>query len=286
MSSSLTLAAALRDGIERLRASSDSARLDAEILLAAALGRPRSHLIAYADDILDAHAAARFENWLEQRAAGVPVAYLTGRKEFWSLDLEVTPAVLTPRPETELLVELALEWLPANRAVRVLDLGTGSGAIALAIARERPWAQVIATDRSGAAIEVARRNAARLNLANVTFLCGDWYEPLTAAGMEPRFDVIVSNPPYIAADDAALATPELHAEPLTALTSGPTGLEALEQIARGALHHLQPRGWLAVEHGADQGPAVGGLFSRYGLDQVLTVQDLAGRDRTTRGRRP
>lgn len=278
-----SLAVVLRQGIERLQPSSSSPRLDAEILLAAALKRPRSHLIAYAEDPLPTEVTLQFNEWLELRAAGMPVAYLTGRKEFWSLELEVTPAVLAPRPETELLVETALQWLAPSYPSKVLDLGTGSGAIALALAHERPAIQVTAIDQSPAALEVARRNAARLNLNNVIFMCGDWYAPLNTVAPPPRFDVIVSNPPYIAANDSALQTPELLAEPRMALTPGPSGLESIECIAREARRFLQPHGWLAVEHGADQGPAARALFIQFGFNAVSTAKDLAGHDRITRG---
>lgn len=274
----------MKAALERLRPRLDSARLDVEILLAAALGRPRSYLAAHSEEALPAPVYARFRHWIERREAGTPVAYLTGRKEFWSLELEITPAVLAPRPETELLVECAIGWLPAGEPRRGLDLGTGTGAIALAIATERPNSQILATDRSAAALEVARRNASRLHLANVSFREGDWYEALEEADAGAGFDVIVSNPPYIASSDAALQTPELLDEPREALTPGPTGLEAIERIVQGAHACLHAGGWLAVEHGADQGEAVRTLFQRHKLNDIVTVQDLSGRDRVTRGR--
>jgi release factor glutamine methyltransferase len=278
-----TLAETLQAAIADLRPHSESPRLDAEILLSAALGKTRSYLIAWPEQAVPALALERFEGWLAQRATGVPVAYLTGRKEFWSLELEITPQVLAPRPETELLVERALEWLPVGAPCRVLDLGTGSGAIALAIASERPLALVIATDRSEGALEVAQGNAGRLGLANVSFRLGDWYQAIAG---EARFDLIVSNPPYIAENDPAMRTAELSAEPRMALTPGPSGLEAIECIAQGALSFLLPGGWLAVEHGADQGEGVHTLFTRHSLNEVTTLKDLAGRDRVTYGRTP
>lgn len=271
----LTIAAALKQAEAMLAAASPSARLDAEILLAALLQESRSYLLIHPEKTLAIDLLARFQKCLERRATGTPVAYLTGRREFWSLELEVTPDVLVPRPETELLVETALEILPYNRPVKVLDLGTGSGAIALALAHERHLAQVFATDISESALAVARGNAARLKLRNITFLPGSWYAP---AGMR-RFDLIVSNPPYIAAGDPALLAPELAAEPRGALTPGPSGLEAIEHIAAHAADYLRKDGSLLVEHGATQGPAVAALFSRCGLSNIRSLRDLAGRDR-------
>jgi release factor glutamine methyltransferase len=205
-----------------------------------------------------------------------------GRREFWSLELEVNPHVLVPRPETELLVEFALQVLPDGQHAKVLDLGTGSGALALAIAHDRPAARVIATDASAQAITLACRNAERLELGNVSFQVGHWYDPVGAM----HFDLIVSNPPYIAANDPALASAELAAEPREALVPGPEGLEAIEQIAARACEHLRPGGWLAVEHGATQARAVATLFSAAGLSTIRSLKDLAGHDRVTAGRRP
>jgi release factor glutamine methyltransferase len=282
--SPLTIAAALHRAIVQLGAVSRSARLDAEILLASSLGFPREYLQTHADEALRPQVDDHFQRSLTRRLAGAPVAHLIGRKEFWSLDLEVSPAVLVPRPETELLVETALELLPAdaagNATLRVLDLGTGSGAIALALAHERPGARIVATDNSAAALAVAGRNAERLRLTNVSFVAGDWYEPVGAT----HFDLIVSNPPYIAAHDPALLAHDLVAEPRGALTPGPTGLEALEHIVARARAHLRTSGWLLVEHGAEQGPAVATMFSQHGLGTIRGLQDLAGHDRATCGR--
>jgi release factor glutamine methyltransferase len=216
---------------------------------------------------------------VRRRLAGEPVAYLTGRREFWSLDLEVTPDVLVPRPETELLVERALAVLAGVQAPAVLDLGTGSGAIALAIASTRPDAAVTATDASPAALAVAERNARRLGISNVSFRAGDWYAALDRG----RFDVILSNPPYVAAGDPALAA--LAHEPLRALVAGPDGLAALAAVAAGARERLRPGGWLLVEHGAGQGAAVRDLLTRAGLASVATRADLAGHERASEGTR-
>jgi release factor glutamine methyltransferase len=242
---------------------------DAALLLAHAVGQDRSWLFAHADDSVPADAASR-----------EPVAYLTGSKGFWSLDLEVTPATLIPRPETELLVEIALARIPVNTGLRVLDLGTGSGAIALAIAKERPLAQVVATDASAAALGVARGNAARNGIVNCRFRAGDWFAPLVGE----RFDLITSNPPYIADGDAHLAQGDLRFEPAMALSCGPDGLEAIRAIIAHASEHLIAGGWLLLEHGCDQGDAVRNLLLDASFGDVDTVQDLERRDRVSVGR--
>ena len=264
--------------LAQARAAIDA--VDAEHLLLHVLARPRSWLFAHADDAVTATEAAAFRALVERRAQGEPVAYLTGTQGFWSLELAVTPATLIPRPETERLVELALERLPAGVAVRVADLGTGSGAIALAIARERPQAQVIATDASAAALDVARANAERNRVRNVQFRQGDWLAPLAGE----RFDLIASNPPYIADGDPHLCAGDLRFEPLTALSSGADGLDAIRVIVRAAGARLQPGGWLLLEHGWDQGDAVRALLQGGGYGDVATEQDLEARDRISLGR--
>src|SRR5690606_23736537 len=226
--------------------------VDAEVLLAHALGQGRGWLYAHGDAPLAPVAAAAFQALVDRRLAGEPVAYLVGHQGFWRLDLEVTPDTLVPRPETELLVELALARIPRGRRVDVLDLGTGSGAIALALALERPEACVVATDASSAALEVASGNARRLALGNVEFAHGHWWDAVQQA----RFDVIVSNPPYIADGDPHLLQGDLRREPRGALSSGSDGLDAIREIVAGAPGHLRPGGWLLLEHGHDQGPAV------------------------------
>ncbi|WP_164080382.1 peptide chain release factor N(5)-glutamine methyltransferase [Stenotrophomonas maltophilia] len=260
------------------------ARHEAELLLLHVLDRPRSWLFAHATDPLAAADQAAFEALLARRVAGEPVAYLTGRRGFWTLDLEVAPATLIPRPETELLVELALERLPSDQALQLADLGTGSGAIALALASERPQARVLATDASAGALAVAARNAARHELGNVRFAEGghDWYAPLQGL----RFDLIASNPPYIASDDPHLEQGDLRFEPATALASGVDGLDDIRRIVDGGQAHLLPGGWLLIEHGWDQGAAIRALFDAVGFAEVQTVQDLEQRDRITLGRRP
>jgi release factor glutamine methyltransferase len=247
-------------------------RVDAELLLLHVLGKPRSWLFAHAGDVLEMDVQTAYAALVERRAAGEPVAYLTGRQGFWSLELEVTPATLIPRPETERLVELALARLPSDAACRVADLGTGSGAIALAIASERPQAHVIATDAS---------DAARLGLDNVSFARGDWLLPLAGA----RFDLIVSNPPYIEAADSHLGQGDLRFEPAGALASGLDGLDDIRRIVSDAYAHLEPGGWLLFEHGWNQGVAVRTLLLDAGYAEVFTAQDLERRDRVSGGRR-
>ncbi|HKE48668.1 MAG TPA: peptide chain release factor N(5)-glutamine methyltransferase [Rhodanobacteraceae bacterium] len=263
------------------RLGGPDARLDAELLLAHALGRPRAWLYAWPEHDVDAMRRDAFDRLVAARAGGEPIAYLTGRREFWSLELAVTRDVLIPRHETELLVELALARIPPERGVRVADLGTGSGAIALAIARERPHAHVLATDASDAALAIARGNAERLAIGNVTFAHGDWFGPLGAE----RFEVIVSNPPYIEAGDAHLAAGDVRFEPRAALVSGDDGLDAIRRIAAVAPSHLESDGWLLIEHGFDQGERVRGLFAASGFSDIESVRDAGGHARVTFGRR-
>lgn len=259
----------------------DSARVDAELLFARALGHDRAWLIAHADETLAANACAHVEALIADRVRGMPIAQLLGRRGFWTLELEVTADTLIPRPETELLVELVLVRVPRDRVVRILDLGTGSGAIALAIATERPLAHVVAIDASAAALSVARRNAETLRLRNIDFVHGDWFAPL--AGQ--RFDAIVGNPPYLADDDPHLEIGDLRFEPRIALVSGVDGMEAIRAIAREGPAHLDQDGWLLLEHGWTQGAAVRKLLIAAGLHAVETQCDLEQRDRVTLGRR-
>lgn len=255
------------------------ARIDAELLLAHALGCSRTRLFAYPEAGVDAASRARYLALLERRRAGEPVAYLLGRQAFWSLDIALDGNTLVPRPETELLVELALVR-GAARAADVLDLGTGSGAIALALAIERPAWRVLGVDRDPAAVHLARRNAGRLGLGNVAFETGDWF-----AGLEGRrFDLVVANPPYIAEDDPCLAAPGVCREPRHALVAGTDGLDALRRIVAAAPQHLSSDGWLLCEHGAAQGEALRALFAAAGLVAIATQRDLAGHERVTLGR--
>jgi release factor glutamine methyltransferase len=257
-------------------------RAEAELLLLHAVRQPRSWLFAHAGDDIDMDVQTVYGELLERRARGEPVAYITGSRGFWSLELEVTPATLIPRPETELLVELALQRLPRDSACAVADLGTGSGAIALALASERPHCRVTATDASEAALEVARRNAARSGIGNVVFVQGDWMAPLG----DDQFGLIVSNPPYIEAGDAHLARGDLRFEPPTALASGNDGLDDIRRIVASAREHLLPGGWLLFEHGWNQGDAARALLDQAGYTDVFTAQDLEQRDRVSGARNP
>ena len=273
------IAAALARARACLEASSPSPGLDAELLLAHALGTERGRLAALAQVPLPAAAAARYAQLLARRAAGAPVAYLLGRREFWTLTLEVGPAVLVPRPETELLVEIALSHLATLTDPAVLDLGAGSGAIGLAIASERPDATVDLVEASPAALAFAERNRRRLGLDNARCLHGDWFGPVAGR----RYALVAANPPYLAAGDPQAASAELSHEPRVALVAGATGLEALATIAAAAPAHLAPGGRLVLEHGATQGPAVRALLTAAGLIAIDTRRDLARLERATGG---
>lgn len=280
-----------RDTVTTLAALLDQAqamgvaRLDAQRLAAHQLGRAREWVIAHDDTVPAAADADALRALLRRRAAGEPLAYLVGRREFHGLALAVTPAVLVPRPETELLVDWALERLAAHRdaapaaPAEVVDLGTGSGAIALAVKHAAPWARVMAVDASPAALEVARGNAARLAL-DVEFAAGDWWQPFAGR----RFALALSNPPYVAEADPHLAA--LAHEPRSALTAGADGLDALRRIVAGAPAHLLAGGWLLLEHGFDQAAAVAALLHAAGFDAPQTRHDLAGLPRCTGARLP
>ena len=255
--------------------------LDAQVLLAHVLAKDRAWLVAHATDDLDRGALDRFLALARRRREGEPVAYLTGRREFRGLELRVSPAVLIPRPETETLVDAALARLAADRPLRLLDLGTGSGAVAVALAHALPRCEIVGVDASAAALAVAQDNAARLGLANVRFAQGDWYGGVPR---DTRFDAIVSNPPYVAERDPHLAAGDLRFEPAAALRSGPDGLDALRRIVPRAPAHLAPGGWLIVEHGYDQAEAVGALFAAAGFTALASLRDLAGIPRVAAGR--
>lgn len=272
-----TLAHAIRDAASRL--AGEEARLEAELLLAHALQRPRSWFYAHAGDVLAPEEVQAFEALLRRRDHGEPVAQIVGHRGFWSLDLAVTADTLIPRPETELLVELALEHLPAEQMGQVLDLGTGTGAIALAIASERPLVDVTAVDMSQGALDVAAANAQDAGLP-LRLLLGDWFAPVAGE----VFRMIVSNPPYIAEGDPHLLQGDLRFEPRSALASGVDGLDAIRRIVADASAHLLPDGWLLIEHGHDQGAAVRSLFTAAGFLRVSTARDLEGRERVTMGR--
>ncbi|SDI45553.1 [protein release factor]-glutamine N5-methyltransferase [Pseudomonas delhiensis] len=260
---------------------SPSARLDAELLLAAALGKPRSFLRTWPERVVDREVRERFEGWLARRRAGEPVAYILGRQGFWSLDLEVAPHTLIPRPDTELLVEAALQLVPASPA-RVLDLGTGTGAIALALACERLSWQVTGVDRIPEAVALAERNRERLRLANVGFRQSHWFSALEGE----RFALIVGNPPYIPGSDPHLQQGDVRFEPKSALVAGADGLDDIRLIVGQAPRFLEPGGWLLLEHGYDQGPAVRDLLLGNGFREVESRRDLGGHERISLGRLP
>ena len=270
-----TIAESLANATRKLAACSDSPRLDAELLLGCVVARNRAGLIVDGDESLDPARERAYAELVAGRLAGTPVAYLIGRREFWSLELRVTPAVLVPRPETETLVESVLDCLPASRHCTVLDLGTGSGAIAIAIAKERPRARVTGTDLSMSALEVAMGNAEDLGCAAIEWCHGSWFDAVRGR----RFDAIVANPPYVAAGDAALGA--LKAEPLLALTPGTSGLEAIESIIAAAADHLHEHGLLALEHGSGQAPAVAALLERHGFINMRSRADRSGLPRVT-----
>ncbi len=269
----------LASALTALGGKAPSARLDAEVLLAHALDKPRTRLLGWPDDPVPASQAARYRELIARRSGGEPVAYLTGMREFWSLPLEVTRQTLIPRPETELLVEVALALIADGAPLTIADLGTGAGAVAAAIATERRDCRVIATDVCPRALAVARRNMAQLGLDNVTLRQGNWCDAL--AGERCAF--IVANPPYVASGDAHLARGDVRFEPRLALTAGDDGLDAIRAITASAAAHLLPGAALILEHGHQQGPAVQGLFRRHDYKKVRGYQDLGGNDRVVVG---
>ena len=269
--------------VRRVLAQAGLAPLDAQVLLAYVLGRDRGWLHAHAPEALAAADAEAFFRLARRRRDGEPVAYLTGRREFFGLSLAITPSVLVPRPETETLVECALARMAAGLPLRILDLGTGSGAIALALAHERPQASVLATDRSEAALALACDNVQRLALSNVQCVRADWFDGLPDGG---RFDLIASNPPYVALGDPHLAEGDLRFEPPGALAAGADGLDALRTIVAGAPARLAAGGWLVVEHGYEQADAVRRLFEDAGFTAFASQRDLSGIPRVAAGRVP
>jgi release factor glutamine methyltransferase len=277
MSSLPTIADTVRSAAQRLAAHSESPRLDAELLLGRVLGLSRSALIARDHEPVSRDNERAYAALVLERSRGIPIAYLTGSREFWSLPLAVTPAVLVPRPETESLVEHALQLISADEACCVLDLGTGSGAIALGLACERPHWAITGVDLSPQALKVAAQNARSLNMQHIQWRTGNWFDAVPGE----RFNLIVANPPYIAAGDSALA--KLSAEPALALTAGPTGLDALAAIIAGAPRYLHARGWLVLEHGATQALQVVRFFEQHGFASIRTYPDLSGRPRVTLG---
>jgi len=272
----------LADARKRLAASCDSPQLDAELLLAHVIGKDRSYFYTWPEHVPQRRLVLHFEDLLDRRLRGEPVAHILGEREFWSLRLMVTADTLIPRPETELLVEQALKLTEHTKPSSILDLGTGSGALALALALELPDTQITATDLSEAALAIARKNAHRHGLINIRFAQGDWYAALEE---DESFDLIVSNPPYISEHDPHLDNEDLRHEPYQALASGPEGLDAIRHILDDLHAHLSAGGWLLMEHGYDQGEKVQELFRHAGLLDVSCQKDLEGRDRITLGRK-
>jgi release factor glutamine methyltransferase len=260
--------------------TSASAGIDAEILLCHTLGCSRSHLFAWPQKTLTAEQIDRYHELVDLRASGRPVAYLTGAREFWSLPLKVDESTLIPRPETETLIEFVLERFAADTVLDVADLGTGSGAIACALASERPHWSIVATDVSHAALNVARDNARRLGLDTIRFAHGDWFDAFDAAR---RFDLLVSNPPYVAAADPHLSSGDVMFEPASALVSGADGLDDIRRIAAQATDRLKTGGWLVLEHGYNQQPVVAAILRNAGFDSIELRRDLAGIPRMTAG---
>lgn len=273
----------LQEDAARLAAAlaldSSTARIEVQCLLQQALSVPRSYLLAHPERCLSGAEQKHYQTQLQRRLGGEPIAYILGEREFFGLSLKVTPATLIPRPDTELLVELALQRISSSLPVRVLDLGTGSGAIALAIAHERPGAVVLACDASASALAVAQENAQRLRLANVHFVQSSWFAQIGAQ----RFDLIVSNPPYIVAGDPHLERGDVRFEPASALASGPDGLADIRHIVSHARAWLQPGGWLMLEHGYDQAHPVRALLAQAGFREVFSACDLAGIERVSGG---
>ena len=281
--SSISIQAILQHHSKQLEATlnldSSSARIEVQCLLQAVLQVNRAWLLTHPEQSLAADQHSRYMALLERRLGGEPIAYLLGEREFYGLTFKVSPTTLIPRPETELLVELALQRIPQQGAWRVLDLGTGSGAIALSIAHARPNAEVVAVDASAAALEVAQFNTHRLALGNVRMVRSDWFSALHGE----HFDIIVSNPPYIAAGDAHLALGDVRFEPRTALASGTDGLEDIRRITAHAKAHLNVDGWLLFEHGYDQAAPVRALLQQAGFEGIFSARDLSGIERVSGG---
>jgi len=278
--SDISIQQALRQAQHALAASSESPRLDSEILLAQVCGKTRSYLRTWPEQVLPPQQAQDFQQLVARRIKGEPIAYLLGRRDFWDMTLKVSPHTLIPRPETECLVELALEKITSDAHWNIADLGTGTGAIALAIARERPNCQVLATDISAAALAVAQENAAQLGVTNIRFKQGTWLEPLSGE----TFEIIVSNPPYVHPEDPHLEQGDLRFEPPFALRSEPDGLTDIRTIGANARQYLTPPGWLLLEHGYDQGTAVQALLMGLGYHEAKVTKDLAQNERVCAGK--
>lgn len=270
-----TIKQVLTDAVAKL--NNEEATIEARILLEKTLAVNSAWLISHAEDSVDLDTLSLFEALIQRRVNGEPIAYILGEREFFGLNLKVTPDTLIPRSDTETLVETALAKIPDDQPSKVLDLGTGTGAIAIAIARHKPNADVMAVDLSAAALDIAMSNVHQLAISNVTCVQSDWFNALDAM----RFDVIVSNPPYIEVKDQHLKQGDLRFEPISALVSGEDGLSDIRIILKNVLVYLKPQGWVMLEHGYLQGPSVQELMAEAGLVDIETIQDLAGNDRVT-----
>ncbi|MGZ5050637.1 MAG: peptide chain release factor N(5)-glutamine methyltransferase [Methylobacter sp.] len=274
-----TIKSVLAEAASTLVSVSESAMLDAEILLAMVLDKPRSYLRAWLDKPLPAESLTTFKTLLAQRQQGVPIAYITGNREFWSRDFQVTPDVLIPRPDTELLIELSLSLIPAKTPFKIIDLGTGSGIIAITLAAERPQAEICAADFSLAALHIAQLNAEKHRIRNIQFFHSNWFTDIPRT----KFNLVISNPPYIADDDHHLQQGDVRFEPKTALCAAEQGLSDIKTIAAAACDHLQPSGHLLIEHGYNQQQQVQSIFKQLHYDNVRTYADLSGQPRATYG---
>ena len=276
----MNISQAIADAKNQLHGFTDSVQADVELLLCHVLECNRTWLHTWPEKELTHEQITHFKTLINKRREHQPVAYLTGKRGFWSFELDVNESTLIPRPETELLVENALEKIPPDSTMKILDLGTGSGAIALAIAHERPYCHVTAIEQSAAALEIAINNSQSLNLKNITFIHGNWFEPVQGK----RFDLIASNPPYIAEQDEHLTQGDVQHEPLTALASGKDGLNDIRHLISRASNHLNQNGWLILEHGFDQNKVIQQLFTQSGYHQILQINDLSGHVRVSMGK--
>ena len=280
MPNSLSIKAALKMASAQLK--TEASVFEVQLLLQYALGVNRAWLIAHEHDVLQPNIQVVFEALLNRRLVGEPMAYIMGSREFYGLDLLVTPDTLIPRPDTETLVEAALAKVLDNPNQSILDLGTGTGAIALAVAKHRPKVNVVAVDASAAALEVAKKNAASLAITNVRLMLSDWFDALAGE----RFDLIVSNPPYIEQNDVHLTQGDVRFEPISALASGADGLDDIRHIVEHSLIHLKPQGWLLIEHGYNQADLVADLMAEAGLVSIETIKDFGGNNRVTMAKNP
>lgn len=278
----LTIKNLLTKGIQTLQPEVDSPQLEAEILLGLAMGKSRTYLKAWPEREVSGEQADCFDHLIHKRSEGMPIAYLTGQREFWSRDFAVNPDVLIPRPETELLIEVALTLIPQTQPFNVIDLGTGSGIIAITLAAERPLIEITAVDISCAALKIAQSNALTHQTENITFIQSHWFDQIK----DRAFDLVVSNPPYIAPEDPHLLTGDVRFEPQNALIAANRGLEDIEKIAGNTRNHLQPHGHLLIEHGYNQQNEVQAIFREFHYQNIQTFRDLSGHPRLTYGQWP